>query len=117
VITTEVVPDDMAFIVYVRASKPIAAKDWQKIFDDLDRAMDEIEAKVTDHDTYYFQIRLRVDGFNFPIASSVPRRTGKMSAVRTIHGMATARTFGARPLQTLRHGHGLNGGSHGMRKH
>jgi hypothetical protein len=63
VIKTEVVPDDLAFIVHVRASKPTAAKDWQKIFDDLDRAMDEIEAKVTDHDTYRFQIRLRVDNF------------------------------------------------------
>jgi hypothetical protein len=63
-IKTEVVPDDLAFIVHVRASKPVAAKDWQKIFDDLDRAMDEIEAKLTDHDTDCFQIRLVVDGFN-----------------------------------------------------
>jgi hypothetical protein len=60
---TEVVPDDMAFIVHVHASEPATARDWQKIFDDLDRAMDKIEAKVVDHDTFNFQIRLRVDGF------------------------------------------------------
>ena len=63
-IRTEVVPDDMAFIVHVHAGKPAVAGDWQKIFDDLDRAMDEIEVKVTDHDTFNFQIRLRVDGFD-----------------------------------------------------
>jgi hypothetical protein len=63
VITTEFAPDDLAFIVNVRASKPATAKDWRKIFDDLDHGMDEIEARVTDPDTWCFQIRLRVDGF------------------------------------------------------
>jgi hypothetical protein len=64
VIRTEVVPDDRAFVVHVQASKPTAAGDWQKIFDELDHAMDEIEAKVTDDDTFCFQIRLRVEGFD-----------------------------------------------------
>ncbi len=63
-IRTEFVPADIAFIVHVHASKPAAAGDWQKIFDDLDSAMDEIEAKVSDPDTWSFQIRLRVDGFD-----------------------------------------------------
>lgn len=64
VIRSEVVPDEKTFIVHVHASKPAAAEDWQKIFDDLDRAMDEIDAKLADRDTYYFQIRLRVNGFD-----------------------------------------------------
>jgi len=63
-IRTEVVTDDRAFIVHVHASRPTAAGDLQKIFDDLGHAMDEIEAKVTDNYFHCFQIRLSVEGFD-----------------------------------------------------
>jgi hypothetical protein len=76
-IRTEVVPDDAAFIVHVYARKPAAPDDWQKIFDDLDRAMDEIGTKVTDHEITYFQIRLRVKGYDAQHLHGRPEEGGE----------------------------------------